>query len=93
MRNKTTLLFGIHMHQPVDNFKEVISHAVNVCYAPFFEVLSRYPEFRFSVHCSGWLMQQIESDYPKLFKNIVELSNKGSIEFFGAGFYEPVLAR
>ncbi|WP_415396130.1 alpha-amylase/4-alpha-glucanotransferase domain-containing protein [Sulfurimonas sp. CS5] len=92
MRNKTTLLFGIHMHQPVDNFKEVISHAVNVCYAPFFEVLSRYPEFRFSVHCSGWLMQQIESDYPKLFKNIVELSNKGSIEFFGAGFYEPVLS-
>lgn len=92
MNNKTTLLFGIHMHQPVDNFKEVIAHAVNVCYAPFFEVLSRYPQFRFSLHCSGWLMQQIENDYPKLFETIKELSAKGSIEFFSAGYYEPILS-
>lgn len=92
MNKKSTLLFGIHMHQPVDNFKEVIAHAVNVCYAPFFEVLSRYPEFRFSVHCSGWLMQEIENGHPKLFKTIVELSKKGSIEFFSAGFYEPILS-
>ncbi len=92
MENKTTLLFGIHMHQPVDNFKEVITHAVDVCYAPFFEVVSRYSEFKFSVHCSGWLMQQIQNDHPKLFKTIVELSQKGSIEFFGAGYYEPILS-
>jgi hypothetical protein len=80
------------MHQPVDNFKEVIAHAVNVCYTPFFEVLSRYPQFRFSLHCSGWLMQQIENDYPKLFETIQELSAKGSIEFFSAGYYEPILS-
>jgi hypothetical protein len=92
MENKTTLLFGIHMHQPVDNFKEVITHAVDVCYAPFFEVVSRYPEFKFSVHCSGWLMQQIQNDHPRLFKTIVELAKKGSIEFFGAGYYEPILS-
>jgi len=36
MSHKTALLFGIHMHQPVDNFKWVIDHAVEVCYAPFF---------------------------------------------------------
>lgn len=92
MENKTTLLFGIHMHQPVDNFKEVIAHAVSVCYKPFFEVVSRYPEFRFSLHCSGWLMQQIENDYPELFETIVELSAKGSIEFLSAGYYEPILS-
>ena len=80
------------MHQPVDNFKEVITEAVNVCYAPFFEVLSRYPAFKFSVHCSGWLMEQIENDHPKLFKTIVELSKKGSIEFLSAGYYEPILS-
>ena len=91
MENKTTLLFGIHMHQPVDNFKDVIAHAVNVCYKPFFELLSRYPEFRFSLHCSGWLMQQIEKDYPKLFSTIVELAAKGSIEFLSGGYYEPIL--
>lgn len=92
MKNKTTFLFGIHMHQPVDNFKEVITHAVDVCYAPFFEVVSRYPAFKFSVHCSGWLMQQIENDHPRLFKTIVELSKKGSIEFISAGYYEPILS-
>ena len=33
MNKKTTLLFGIHMHQPVDNFQWVIEHGVEVCYA------------------------------------------------------------
>ena len=39
MENKTKLLFGIHMHQPVDNFEWVIKHGVAVCYGPFFEVM------------------------------------------------------
>lgn len=92
MNRKTTLLFGIHLHQPIDNFKWVIDHAVKVCYEPFFEVMSRYPEFRFSVHCSGWLMEQIEQDYPKLYKTIQDLADRGSIEFFSAGYYEPILS-
>ena len=81
MSEKTTLLFGIHMHQPIDNFQWVIEHAINVCYAPFFDVVSKYPTFKFSVHCSGWLMEQIEKSYPKLYKQIVMLAKNGSIEF------------
>ena len=92
MENKTTLLFGIHMHQPVDNFKWVIEHGVEVCYGPFFEVMSRYPEFRFAVHCSGWLMEQIEQFHPKLYNQIMTLAEKGSIEFLSAGYYEPILS-
>ncbi|MGB5965006.1 MAG: alpha-amylase/4-alpha-glucanotransferase domain-containing protein [Sulfurimonadaceae bacterium] len=92
MANKTKLLFGIHMHQPIDNFEWVIKHGVEVCYGPFFEVMSKYPEFRFSVHCSGWLMEQIEHSYPKLYKQIITLAKKGSIEFFSAGYYEPILS-
>ncbi len=92
MESKTRLLFGIHMHQPVDNFKEVIDHAVDVCYAPFFEVVSSYPQFRFSVHCSGWLLEQIERDHPRLFKTMQKLAQQGTIEFFSAGFYEPILS-
>lgn len=88
---KTTLLFGIHMHQPVDNLQWVIEHAVEVCYGPFFEVMSRYPQFRFALHCSGWLMEQIEASYPNLHAQIMELASKGSIEFFSAGYYEPIL--
>ncbi len=92
MSKKTTLLFGIHMHQPVDNFKWVIEHGVETCYGPFFDVVSRYPEFRFSVHCSGWLMEQIEKFHPNLYKKIMDLADKGSIEFFSAGYYEPILS-
>ena len=92
MANTTKLLFGIHMHQPVDNFDWVIKHGVEVCYGPFFEVMSKYPEFRFSVHCSGWLMEQIQEFHPKLYKQIMTLAKKGRIEFFSAGYYEPILS-
>ena len=88
----TKLLFGIHMHQPVDNFRWVIDHAVEVCYAPFFEVMSRHPEFKFAVHCSGWLMEQIETRFPELYGQIRRLAELGSIEFFTAGYYEPILS-
>lgn len=92
MKKNTKLLFGIHMHQPIDNFDEVIEQAVEVCYGPFFEVMSRYPEFQFAVHCSGWLMQEIQTKHPELYANIKKLSDAGSIEFFSAGFYEPILS-
>jgi hypothetical protein len=92
MKNKTQLLFGIHMHQPIDNFDWVIEHGVEVCYGPFFEVMSKYPEFKFSVHCSGWLMEEIQKKHPKVYANIKKLSDAGSIEFFSAGYYEPILS-
>jgi len=92
MKNTTQLLFGIHMHQPIDNFKWVIEHGVEVCYGPFFEVMVEYPEFKFSLHCSGWLMEEIKKRHPKVYKNIQKLSKRGSIEFFSAGYYEPILS-
>jgi len=92
MADTTKLLFGIHMHQPVDNFDWVIEHGVEVCYGPFFEVMSRYPAFRFSVHCSGWLLEQIKEHHPKLYKQITTLAKQGSIELFTAGYYEPILS-
>lgn len=89
---KTSLLFGIHMHQPVDNFGWVIEKAIDRCYEPFFQVMSRYPQFRFSLHCSGWLMEQIEHLRPSLYETIVTLAKEGSIEFVSAGYYEPILS-
>ena len=89
---KTSLLLGIHMHQPVDNFDWVIELGIKTCYEPFFEVMSRYPEFKFSVHCSGWLMERIEQIRPALYEKIVTLAKNGSIEFFSAGYYEPILS-
>ncbi|WP_456402419.1 alpha-amylase/4-alpha-glucanotransferase domain-containing protein [Hydrogenimonas sp.] len=89
---KIQLLFGVHMHQPVENFDEAIERAVTSCYAPFFATMRRNPAFRFSLHCSGWLLEKIRSDHPDLFADIRALADAGSIEFLTAGYYEPVLS-
>lgn len=91
MKDKIELLFGVHMHQPVDNFSKAVDEAVLKCYEPFFKTLKNYPTLRIAVHSSGWLLGYIKKNHKKLFKIIKELSDNGVIEFFGGGFYEPVL--
>ena len=86
------LLFGLHMHQPVENLDEAVERAVAECYAPLFATLGEYPEFRFSLHCSGWLLEKLRSDYPEVWSDLQRLNDAGSIEWFTAGYYEPILA-
>lgn len=88
----THFLFGIHCHQPVDNFHSVVREAVEKSYRPFFEVLSRHESVRFSVHYSGWLLEFIEQNDPGLFKLMKKMAGRGQIEFFSGGFYEPILS-
>ncbi len=76
------------MHQPVDNLKNAVDTAVEKCYAPLFETLCKYPEFKFSLHCSGWLFEKLKKDYTDVFENI----KKCGAEIFTGGFYEPVLS-
>jgi hypothetical protein len=90
--NKVSLLLGIHMHQPVDNFGESVDEAIELCYGPFFETMVKYPDFKFAVHSSGWLLDQIKTKHPKIFANMKKLTQKGSIEWVSAGYYEPVLS-
>jgi len=89
---KTTLLLGLHCHQPVDNFSQVVDKAIAVSYRPFFEIVSRYPAFRFSLHISGWLFEYIKSHDAELFKLMQKCHEQGQLEFFTGGFYEPILA-
>lgn len=90
--HKVSLLFGVHMHQPVDNFGEAVHEAIELCYKPFFETMLKFPEFKFSVHCSGWLLDKIANNNPDIFKNMKTLTDNGSIEWISAGYYEPVLS-
>ena len=90
--DKISLLFGIHMHQPVDNFGEAVDEAIEKCYRPFFEIMSHYPQFKFSLHCSGWLLDQICTKHPDIFENMKKLTTAGSIEWLSAGYYEPILS-
>ena len=89
---KVSLLFGVHMHQPVDNFGWSVEEAIELCYGPFFKTMVQFPEFKFCVHCSGWLLDEIRVKQPAIFKNMRELTQKGSIEWLSAGYYEPVLS-
>jgi alpha-amylase/alpha-mannosidase (GH57 family) len=82
------LLFGVHMHQPVDNLDIAIKEAIELCYRPFFEVMSKFNKFKFALHSSGWILEYIKNSYPDIFENI----KKCNIEFFTGGYYEPILA-
>ena len=88
---KRKLLFGIHCHQPVENFYNVVDEAVEKSYKPFFKTVSK-TDFRFSVHFSGWLLEYIKHYHKELFSLMKKCSDKGQVEFFTGGFYEPVLA-
>ena len=87
---KTSLLFGIHCHQPIDNFDHVVYEIIEKSYEPFFTLLKEFPKFKCSVHFSGWLFEFIQQNRPSLFSLMQEISSQ--IEFFTGGFYEPILA-
>ena len=87
-----TLLFGVHAHQPVGNFPEVIAEAHLRCYRPFLRTLHRFPEFRFSAHFSGWLLEMLSQRYPEDMALLAEMVARGQTELVGGGDCEPVLA-
>lgn len=87
-----SLLFGVHAHQPVGNFPAVIDDAHQRCYGMFLRVLDRYPEFRFSVHFSGWLLDVLNQRFPEDMALLAKMTARGQVEWFGSGDCEPVLA-
>ncbi|AKH36625.1 MULTISPECIES: alpha-amylase/4-alpha-glucanotransferase domain-containing protein [Nitrosomonas] len=87
-----SLLFGVHAHQPVGNFAEVLVDAHLRCYRPFLQVLYRYPDFKFALHFSGWLLDFLFEHYPDDMALLREMVMRGQVELFGAGETEPVLA-
>ena len=92
MSKTVSLLLGVHAHQPVGNFPEVMEGAHQRCYKPFLETVYEYPEFRFALHSSGWLLEWLMTHKPEDMKRLREMADRGQVEFFGAGDMEPVLA-
>ena len=92
MNGKVSLLLGVHAHQPVGNFPEVLDDAHARCYRPFLHTLYRYPGFRFAVHFSGWLLEYLFNKYPDDMGLLREMVERGQVEMFGGGDTEPVLA-
>jgi 4-alpha-glucanotransferase len=92
MTAPVSLLFGVHAHQPVGNFPEVLDDAHARCYRPFLRTLYRYPEFKFAVHFSGWLLAYLTNRYPADMALLRHMVGRGQVEVFGGGDTEPVLA-
>jgi alpha-amylase len=92
MTQRTTLLLGVHAHQPVGNFPEVIDEAHQRCYRPFIEAMHRHPEFRFAAHFSGWLLDYLLRKYPADMALLKDMVTRGQVEMFSSGDCEPVLA-
>ncbi|MDR2638954.1 MAG: DUF1926 domain-containing protein [Helicobacteraceae bacterium] len=90
--SNTALLLGVHSHQPIDNFDHIVLEAIAKSYRPFFETLDRFGDFKFSAHFSGWLLEFIQKRDPDLFSLMQSMSERGQIEWFGGGYYEPILA-
>jgi alpha-amylase/alpha-mannosidase (GH57 family) len=92
MTSTVSLLLGVHAHQPVGNFPEVLDDAHARCYRPFLRTLHRYAGFRFAVHFSGWLLEYLFGKYPEDMGLLREMVERGQVEIFGGGDMEPVLA-
>ncbi|MBZ0094739.1 MAG: DUF1926 domain-containing protein [Sulfuricella sp.] len=92
MPQPISLLLGVHAHQPVGNFPEVLEDAHLRCYRPFIHTLHRFPDFHFAVHFSGWLLDWLFQHYPEDMALLREMVKRGQVELFGGGDTEPVLA-
>ncbi len=86
------LLFGIHCHQPFNNFYEVVDEATDKSYLPFLNELLNFQNIKINIHYSGWLLQWLKTNREDTFKLLKKLNDNGQIEFFTSGFYEPILS-
>ncbi len=92
MSKQIALLLGVHAHQPVGNFNEVIDDAHLRCYQPFLHMMNRFPRFHFSIHISGWLLANLQRKFPDDMNLLRAMVLRGQAELFTAGYTEPVLA-
>lgn len=92
MSCRIRLVLALHDHQPIGNFDGVFEAAYQDSYAPFLDVLDRYPEIPISLHTSGSLLEWIVDKHPEYIDRVRMLTDRGQIEIIGGPFYEPILA-
>jgi alpha-amylase len=84
--------FGVHNHQPVGNFDQVVDEATARAYDPFLKALAARPEVRLTIHWTGSLLEWLRERAPATFDLLGTLAARGQVELLGGGFYEPILA-
>lgn len=89
--SKLALLLGAHNHQPVGNFDFVLHDATERSYAPFLELLERHDQIKYTLHFTGFLLDWLVKTRPGLIDQVRRLVDRGQIELFGGGYYEPIV--
>jgi alpha-amylase/alpha-mannosidase (GH57 family) len=87
----TYFILALHNHQPVGNLPEVYSAAFKDAYAPFIEVLYRYPDIKAVLHYSGILLEWIAKNEPSFLDILRDMVQRGQVEIMGGSYYEPIL--
>ena len=86
-----TLTLIVHDHQPVGNFDGVFRQAYADAYAPFLAFLESRPAVRLAFHHSGPLLQWLALHEPDYLGRLRALADRGQVELWGGGFFEPIL--
>lgn len=92
MSCRIRLVLALHNHQPIGNFDGVFEAAWQDSYAPFLDVLEKYPEIPIALHTSGSLLEWLVEKHPEYIDRVRMLADRGQIEIIGGPFYEPILA-
>ena len=88
--NKISFAMGLHFHQPVGNFEEILDRSYRNCYKPFLETFSKYPEVKMTFHLSGNLLDYFQDSHPEFLDKVKALVDSGRVEIMGGGYYEPI---
>ncbi len=88
----TQLIFALHAHQPVGNFKKVFEQITNESYLPFLRTFREHSCGPISYHASGILYNWWMNNRPEVIDLIGELIEAGRLEPLVGGFYEPILS-
>ncbi len=91
--NRTSRLlfaFGVHDHQPVGNFADVIARAHARAYEPFLKTVSRWPNVHFSLHISGSLLEWLEEAAAPTLELVREMVARRQCELLGGTYYEAL---
>jgi alpha-amylase len=89
---KIYFLFGIHNHQPVGNFPEVLEKAYQDAYLPFLTALERHPRIKWSLHCTGILWDFLTERHPEYITAVKKMVDAGQVELLSGGYYEPIMS-
>ena len=82
---------GIHNHQPVGNFENVIEEAYQLSYWPFLSAFARVDGLKANLHNSGPVWDHVATRHPEYVTLVKKLVAEGRLELLTGGYYEPIL--